>query len=105
MESKLTIEEEFSQALRTIPDFPKPNILFKDITPVFMLPDLCARLIVHLKQKVSHLQIDAIAGIETRGYLFGFALAQALHVPFVIIRKAGKLPGAVIKKEDRKSVV
>lgn len=94
-----TLEEEFTQALRTVPDFPKAGIIFKDITPVFMQPLLCSRLILRLKELVSHLQIDAIAGIETRGYLFGFTLAQAMNIPFVIIRKAGKLPGAVHKKE------
>lgn len=93
------IEADFQAALRTIMDYPKPGIAFKDITPIFMQPVLCSRLTQALKSLVSGLHFDAIAGIETRGYLFGFALAQALGLPFVIIRKAGKLPGTVVRQE------
>ena len=94
-----SLKQEFLQALRAIPDFPHKGILFQDITPVFMQPVLCSKLILHLKDLISPLKPEAIAGIETRGYLFGFALAQALNIPFIIIRKAGKLPGACIKRE------
>lgn len=93
------LHEEFSKTLRTVPDFPEKGINFKDITPLFMNPSLCSRLTDDLAALISDIKLDAIAGIETRGYLFGFALAQKLKVPFVIIRKAGKLPGEVVRRD------
>lgn len=99
MFSSSNLKEEFTKTLRIVPDYPKKGIMFQDIVPIFMQPLLCSRVTDHLKQSIQNLQIDAIAGLETRGYLFGFALAQAVNLPFIIIRKAGKLPGEVIKKK------
>lgn len=93
------LREEFSKTLRTVPDFPEKGINFKDITPLFMNPSLCHRLTDHLSTMISDIKPDVIAGIETRGYLFGFSLAQKLGVPFLIIRKAGKLPGEVVRRD------
>jgi adenine phosphoribosyltransferase len=87
----MRLEEQIKHVIRDIPDFPKPGIIFKDITPVFYNQRLCSDIvdgfIEHLGEKP-----DAVAGIESRGFLFGILVANKLDVPFVLIRKAGKLP-------------
>lgn len=79
-------------AIREVPDFPKPGILFKDITPLLQDPTLCSSIVDGLCADVQGLPIDALVGIESRGFLFGVQMAQKLNVPFVPIRKKGKLP-------------
>lgn len=87
----MNIDEAIAQVIRDIPDFPKPGILFKDITPLFYDQQLCTRIadefILRMEEKP-----DAIVGIESRGFLFGFLVANKLNIPFVLVRKAGKLP-------------
>lgn len=83
--------QELEDTIQNIPDFPKPGIQFKDITPIFLKPDLYKDVIMDLAE-FSRGKIDAVCGIESRGYLFGIAIAVALDVPFVLIRKKGKLP-------------
>lgn len=73
-----------------VPDFPKPGILFKDITPIFDDPKTCALITQHIVETFP--DIDAIAGIESRGFFWGMLVAQTLEIPFIPIRKAGKLP-------------
>ena len=92
------IEAKIKQTLRDVIDFPKPGIVFKDITPVLKDPQLCREITEALKAQLVGMQIDVVAGIESRGFLFGLALAQALNVPFVPIRKAGKLPYKTIQQ-------
>ncbi len=92
------IETKIKQTLRDVVDFPKPGIVFKDITPVLKDPQLCREITAALKAQLQGVQIDVVAGIESRGFLFGLALAQALDVPFVPIRKAGKLPYKTIQQ-------
>lgn len=84
--------EQFSNTVRTIPDFPKPGIMFKDITPVLRDPKLCAELAALLAAPFRNEQVDVVAGIESRGFLFGMLLAQELNCGFAMIRKSGKLP-------------
>lgn len=79
-------------AIRLVPDFPKQGILFKDITPLLQDPKIGHLIVDEFAQQFSDQQIDAIAGIESRGFLFGYALALKMGVPFVPIRKSGKLP-------------
>ncbi len=79
-------------AIRDIPDFPKPGILFKDITPVLAQPELFQEAIDLLADSLKSQSVDKIAGIDARGFLFGAPLALALGVGFVPIRKQGKLP-------------
>jgi len=74
-----------------VPDFPKPGILFKDITPIFYDQKLCSKIADGFIAQMTELP-DAIVGIESRGFLFGFMMANKLGKPFVLIRKAGKLP-------------
>ena len=89
---------KIKKTLRDVPDFPKPGIIFKDITPILKDYVLCAEITAALALQVKDLKIDAVAGIESRGFLFGLALAQALNVPFVPVRKAGKLPYKTVQQ-------
>lgn len=83
--------QDLENTIQNIPDFPKPGIQFKDITPIFLNPKLYEQVIADLAN-FSRGKIDAVCGIESRGYLFGIAIAVALDVPFILIRKKGKLP-------------
>ena len=82
---------QLEKTIENIPDFPKPGIQFKDITPIFLDPKLYEEVIADLAN-FSRGKVDAVCGIESRGYLCGIAIAVALEVPFVLIRKKGKLP-------------
>ncbi|MFT5149515.1 MAG: adenine phosphoribosyltransferase, partial [Flavobacteriales bacterium] len=64
----MTISERIADAIRDVPDFPKPGIMFKDITPVLEDAILCGDIVQEFKEKISHLNIDAIAGVESRGF-------------------------------------
>lgn len=86
------IEEQLKAYIRDIPDFPQPGIVFKDITPLLQQPELVKLAVKEFVRKLEGIEIDVIAGIESRGFLFGFLLAQELNKPFVPIRKQGKLP-------------
>lgn len=88
----MTIEERVKSAIRDVPNFPKEGIIFKDITPIMMDPNLSIDILDHLVEKYADQKIDVVAGIESRGFLFGYPLAMRLGVPFVLIRKKGKLP-------------
>jgi adenine phosphoribosyltransferase len=86
------IETKLKAAIRDVPDFPKPGILFKDITPILKNASLCNEIVDAFALQLQDVEIDVIAGIESRGFLFGLMLANKLNVPFVPIRKQGKLP-------------
>ncbi|UTW60602.1 adenine phosphoribosyltransferase [bacterium SCSIO 12741] len=86
------LQERVDKAIRNVPDFPKPGINFKDITPVLHDPKLVEDLVIDMANWAKEKQIDAIVGVESRGFLFGVLLAQHLNVPFVMVRKKGKLP-------------
>jgi adenine phosphoribosyltransferase len=92
------LETRIKQTLRDVADFPKPGIIFKDITPVLKDAALCAEISQALAEQLNGVKIDVVAGIESRGFLFGLALAQVLKVPFVPIRKVGKLPYKTIQQ-------
>ncbi len=91
-------EAKIKETVRDVIDFPKPGIIFKDITPILKDPHLCHEITLALAAQLRDLQIDVVAGIESRGFFFGLLLAQALGVPFVPIRKAGKLPYKTIRQ-------
>jgi adenine phosphoribosyltransferase len=93
------IKEKIKAAIRDIPDFPKPGILFKDITPVLLDPQLCRDITEEFVQQLSGQKIDAVVGIESRGFWFRMMLAERLNVPFVPVRKAGKLPYQTVSFE------
>ena len=88
----MSIEEKLKSAIRDVPDFPKPGIIFKDISTIMLDPKLSAEVLDHLVEVYKDKKIEAIAGIESRGFLFGFPLAMRLGIPFVLLRKEGKLP-------------
>jgi adenine phosphoribosyltransferase len=92
------IAQQIKAAIRDIPDFPKPGIVFKDITPILKDPALCENIIDAFVEQLQGTRIDAVAGIESRGFLFGLTLATKLGVPFVPVRKAGKLPFTIKQK-------
>jgi adenine phosphoribosyltransferase len=88
----MTIQEKLVAAIRDVPDFPKTGILFKDISPIMLDAQLSNEVLDELVNNYKDAQIDAVAGIESRGFLFGYPLAMRLGVPFILIRKQGKLP-------------
>lgn len=83
--------------LRDVPDFPKPGILFKDITPLLAEPRAFHIVVDLFTERFVGERVDAIVGIESRGFIFGGAVAARLNASFVPVRKAGKLPA----KTDR----
>ena len=82
--------------IRDIPDFPKPGILFKDITPVLSDPDLFGRVIDWMVGQVEADGVDALVGMESRGFIFATPMVAKLNAGFVPARKPGKLPYDVI---------
>ena len=92
------ISDKLKNAIRDIPDFPKPGIIFKDITPILKDAKLCSEVIEAFVSRMDVGKIDVIAGIESRGFLFGLMLANRLQIPFVPIRKQGKLPAKTIQE-------
>lgn len=86
------VAKRIASQIRTIPDFPKKGIQFKDITPLLLDPKLSKDMLEAMADFWSPHKIEAVAGIESRGFLFGPGLAQLLDIPFVMIRKEGKLP-------------
>ncbi|HIP32931.1 MAG TPA: adenine phosphoribosyltransferase, partial [Crocinitomicaceae bacterium] len=88
----MNIEEKLKASIRDVKDFPKEGIIFKDITPIMMDPKLSNDVLDHLVEVYKNQDIDIVAGIESRGFLFGYPLAMRLGLPFVLIRKKGKLP-------------
>jgi adenine phosphoribosyltransferase len=92
------LARDVSGVLRDIPDFPEPGIVFKDFTPLLADAALTARVVDDLAERHRG-AVDVVAGIEARGFLFGAATAYALALPFVPIRKAGKLPRATYQVE------
>ncbi|MGG0824302.1 adenine phosphoribosyltransferase [Paenibacillus turicensis] len=87
---------DFKQHIRVVPDFPQPGISFKDITTLLNDGEKYRMAINEIKDMISHLKIDLIAGPEARGFVVGAPLAYALGVGFVPIRKKGKLPFTTI---------
>jgi adenine phosphoribosyltransferase len=85
--------------IRDIPDFPKPGIVFKDITPLLADPEAFGACLDLFAERLEPLKIDAIMGIESRGFIFGGALAYKMKKRFVPARKPGKLPYEKIRVE------
>lgn len=86
-----SVAERLNACIRTVPDFPQPGILFKDITPVFLDWQLCSDIADEL---ISRLQTkpDAVCVVESRGFFIGMLLANKLRIPLIPVRKKGKLP-------------
>jgi adenine phosphoribosyltransferase len=87
------------ESIRSVPDFPKQGIVFRDITTLLKDPEALREAGASLLARYRHLRIDKVAAIESRGFILGGILAEKLGVGFVPIRKPGKLPAAVARKE------
>ncbi|MBO1754368.1 adenine phosphoribosyltransferase [Allobranchiibius sp. CTAmp26] len=83
---------------REIPDFPKPGIAFKDLTPLFADAPAFQQVVDDIAARFDG-RVDAVAGVEARGFIIGPPVALALGLPFVAVRKAGKLPGETLSQE------
>jgi adenine phosphoribosyltransferase len=88
----MELSNKINLAIRDVHDFPKDGIVFKDITPIMMDAGLSNEILEALAEQFRSENLQGIAGIESRGFLFGFPLAMALGIPFIMIRKKGKLP-------------
>ena len=88
----MTVEQDLRAAIRTIPDYPKPGIMFRDITTLLGNPNAFRSAIDGLVQPWVDMKLDKVAGMEARGFILGGAVAHQLSVGFVPIRKKGKLP-------------
>ncbi len=92
------LEQKIKSVIKEVPDFPKPGISFKDITPLLLEPTLVEEILEEMMVQVHPQQVEAVAGVESRGFLFGLPLAIKLGVPFIPLRKAGKLPRATLRE-------
>lgn len=86
--------KDLQRRIRDVPGFPRPGIVFKDITPLLVDPASLALAVEYLAQPYRGKDVDVVAGAESRGFIFGTAVAQALSAGFIPIRKPGKLPCA-----------
>lgn len=88
-------------AIRRVPDFPKPGILFYDITGLMLNPEAFRETVNAFCEviKSRNSRVTAIAGLEARGFIFGGAIAERLGIPFVLVRKKGKLPGKTVSQD------
>ena len=84
--------DKLEKSIRDVPDFPKPGIIFKDITPILADPDLLSLSIKALASFVEDSSIDKVIGIDARGFIFGSLVADSLGKGFIPVRKEGKLP-------------
>jgi len=88
--------EDLAAFIRTVEDFPKPGISFKDISPLLANPEAFREVVRMLAEQVERAQTDVVVGLDARGLIFGIAVAQDLDLPFVMARKPGKLPGETV---------
>ena len=86
------LEKKIKDAIRDVVDFPKAGIVFKDITPILEDPILTNEIADEFVAKCKEFKIDAVLGIESRGFFWGLLIAQKMGVPFIPVRKKGKLP-------------
>lgn len=87
-----------ARVLRVVPDFPKPGIRFRDITPLLADPSLMGEVIASMSEPFAARDISHVVGVESRGFLFGVPVALALHAAFVPARKPGKLPARSVRE-------
>ena len=97
----LSIEDReiLLSSIRDIPDFPKKGIIFKDITTLLNNPNAFQTLMNHLEERYREYELDYVAGIDARGFIFGAALADRLKIGFVPVRKKGKLPYTTVSEK------
>lgn len=98
-EERAVIASEVRRAIRDVPDFPKPGILFKDITPVLASSSLFGKMMMALASPFERQGITHVVSIESRGFILGAPVALELRAAFVPVRKPGKLPAATVREE------
>ena len=91
--------KKLEEYVRSIPDFPEEGIIFRDITSVLQDADGLQLAIDTMQDKIKDLDFDVVAGAESRGFIFGTAIAYNMHKPFVLVRKKGKLPCETISED------
>lgn len=91
--------KKLEEYVRTIPDFPEPGVMFRDVTSVLQDADGLQLAIDSMQELVKDLEYDVVAGAESRGFIFGTPIAYKNHKPFVLIRKKGKLPSETVSVE------
>lgn len=91
-----TISNRVKEAIRDIPNFPIEGVVFKDITPLMLDAQLSRDISVAFAEHAETLKPDAICAIDSRGFIFGTGIAQALDIPLLLVRKKGKLPGETL---------
>jgi adenine phosphoribosyltransferase len=84
-------------AIRTVPDFPKPGVLFYDLTGILVQPEAFVRCIERMTDLYHRTPIDAVAAVEARGFVFAAPYAYRRRVPLILVRKKGKLPGKTLQ--------
>ena len=92
------IKERLEDYVRTIPDFPEPGIMFRDITTILSDADGLKLAIDEMQKTLDGVDFDVIAGAESRGFIFGAAITYNMHKPFILIRKKGKLPCETVEQ-------
>ena len=91
--------KKIEEYVRSIPDFPEPGIIFRDVTSVLQDADGLQLAIDSMQDCLEGEEFDVITGLESRGFIFGVPIAYNLHKPFVLVRKKGKLPCETVEKE------
>ena len=92
------LSDRLKNSIKDYPDFPKKDIIFKDITPILTNPELFSELIEKIIKYPFFKNADAIIAIDSRGFIFGSAIAKTIKKPLILARKKNKLPGLVIEK-------
>src|SRR5690242_14541368 len=92
------VEATIRESVRDVPDFPKPGIMFKDISPLLASPKAWREVCDALAEPFTKTKVARVAGIESRGFMFGIAVAERLGVGFIPVRKPGKLPWKKVRE-------
>lgn len=90
---------DLAQHIRNVPDFPKPGVQFKDITTLLLVPEAFRYVIGQFKERYTERKVDAIVGVDARGFIFAASLAHEMGLPLITARKQGKLPADTISEE------
>ena len=91
--------KKIEEYVRSIPDFPEPGIIFRDVTSILQDADGLRLAIDLMQEKLAGLDFDVVVGAESRGFIFGTPIAYNMHKPFVLVRKKGKLPCETVSME------
>ena len=91
--------KKVEEYIRSIPDFPEPGIIFRDVTSILQDADGLVLAIDSMKELIGDTEYEVIVGTESRGFIFGVPIAYSMHKPFVPVRKRGKLPGETVTEK------